>query len=162
MVVTTIGIIGPTVAAATRITPASEEKPVSVSSSLNSAQIAGIVIGAVTSCGLVLVTVIATFVTIRRRKGRQIGENPESPNSKASDKELATSNPLDEGEMDGHGIARVELDNACLPEMDDGSQGPVEAQGSWMDHELAGGYEARGVSELEGSPPSQRRSGERA
>ena len=67
------------------------------------------------------------------------------------------ANVFEKQELDGQGLT---LKHFELLEMD-GKSSPTEVQAGRLDHELPGGYETHGVSELEGSPVEQSRKGEK-
>jgi len=93
--------------------------------------------------GIVLLASATWFTMAKKRKEKR--------------KAKLVGNAFEKQELDGQGLT---LKHFKLLEMD-GKSSPTEVQAGRLDHELPGGYETHGVSELEGSPVEQSRKGEK-
>jgi len=116
--------------------------------SLTGSQVGGIVGGAV-GC-VILVSSAVAFIVIRKKKRR-------SQRQGSVEGDGAEAFGFRKQEIDGKGL---EFIDGCHVELDVKIDA-VEVQGVELHHELAGGYGAHGISELEGSPSSFRSSVEK-
>ena len=142
----------------TRIDPPSTDaarvrEVINDSTILTTSQIGGIIGGVL---GAALVVVAGVVLLIRRRRQQQlVADRPEDLFQKS--------------ELDGQGWQRVELHEmtsgaktseldgqSCQPTELAGENGPVELVGTQLQHELVGGYDSHGTSELYGAVPYSR------
>ncbi|KAK3362494.1 hypothetical protein B0T25DRAFT_626918 [Lasiosphaeria hispida] len=158
---TTTFVVGPSVTAADRIlqaaittsTKATSDPPAtgpaaqtdSGSGGLTGGQVGGIVGGVVGSVLLLAAAAAGVFVLVRLRKRGQAG-------LKADGSSSGTGGHSEDHELDAYLSEKLELD-VDVQRLELGSESAhVEMQGTRLEHELVGGYETHGVSELHGTP----------
>lgn len=155
-VYTTTSIVGPSVTAAGRIamtSPADSSGGGSsnsnASAGLTGSQVGGIAAGVVG--GTLLLASATWFTMAKKRKEKIQGSGDDGEDANAFEKQ----------ELDGEGLKHYELVTDHHRIELDAKDGLTEVQGGRLDHELPGGYETHGVSELEGLPVEQTRPGEK-
>ncbi|CAM1508952.1 Fc.00g026910.m01.CDS01 [Cosmosporella sp. VM-42] len=132
----TVILVGDSVTAADRIPPATSTDSTpkgSNSSGLSSPEIGGIVGGALGGFLLLLTGGLYLLIRNRRRRSAEKGG-------------VGVADSSGKPELDGQGVQLVELG---------GEDTLAEMQETHREYELVGGYEAHGISELEGTPREQ-------